>query len=114
MEPATGRRVNRVADLTLEDGGRPGSTRLGSGHGPKERFRIGVLGVAEYLFCLAHFHYFAQVHYGDMGRYMLERGQIMSNDHIGKVLSFLDIGQQIQILGADGYFQSRYRLIQND
>jgi len=114
MEPATGRRVNRVANLAFQDGSLSSSTRFGSGNGPKERFRIWMRGVTEYLFCLAYLQYPAQVHYGDMGSYMLKRGQIVSNDHIGNVLFFLDVGQKIQYLGADGYIQGGYRLIQND
>jgi hypothetical protein len=114
MKSATIWRVNRVAYLAFQDGNLPDSTRLGPGYGLKERFCIGVYGVAEYLLRRAHFHYFAQVHHGNVGRYVLEHGQIVGDDHIGKVLFGLDIGQEVQYLGADGYIQRRYRLIQND
>ena len=49
-----------------------------------------------------------------MGRYMLEHGQVMSYDHIGKISFGLNISQKIQYLGTNGHIQSGYRLIQNN
>lgn len=74
MEPAARRRVNRVAYFASQDGALSGSTRLGARHSGKERFSIWVRGAAEYLLCLTHFHYFTQVHHGNMGSYVLEHG----------------------------------------
>ncbi len=72
METATGWWVDWVTYFAFQDSSLPGFTRFGSRHGGKERLSIRVRGVLKYLFRFTYFYYFAQVHNGNMGSYVLE------------------------------------------
>ena len=114
MKPATGWWVDRVAYLTSENDNVSGPTWFGLRDSSKECLGIRVHGIFEYFLRFTRLHYFAQVHHGNMGSDMLEHGQVMSNDDIGKASFLLNIGQEVQYLGTDGHVQGGHRLIQND
>ena len=70
--------------------------------------------VTEYILGLSNLHDSSQVHHCNVGCNVLKHSQIMGNDDVGKILSFLNISQEIQDLRANGYIQSRHRLVKYD
>lgn len=75
------------------------------GDGGQQRDRVGMSRVTEDGFRVSQLHHIAQIHDADAVRNVANHRQVMRNEHVGQVLFFLQLLQQIDNLGLNGHVQ---------
>ena len=84
------------------------------GDGGEESLGIGVGGVGKELLLLRIFHHFAQVHDRHMGGDVLYHTQIMGDEDQRDAQLLLQVHEQVDDLGLDGYVQRGNGFIGHD
>jgi len=118
MEPTSRRRVNRARYLSLEHD--PGARRwrvlIGVDEGDRGEERLGVRvnrALVEHVRRrLLDDH--AEIHDGDPIRDMADDAEIVCDEHVGEPELVLEVVQEVDDLGLDGYVERGHRLVCDD
>ena len=100
--------VIRLCHAALLDHG------VGQRDGGQQAAGVGVDGIFKNLFRGARLQQVAQMEHTDAVRDVLDHGQVVGNEQVGRAGLLLDVFHQVDHLGLDGHIQCRDALIGND
>ena len=114
VEGATRRRVHGAGHIALQGAPLPAPRQVGHGYGGEQCLGIGVQRVRKELVGFGQFDDAPQVHDGDAVADVLDHGQVVRDEYIGKVPLVPELQQQLQDLRLDRNVQGRNRLVADD
>ena len=111
VEVAAGGGIDGAGDVTGEDLSVESVSGVGGWNGAEQRFRVGVRGVLEDFFDGADFDDASEVHDGDLVGDVADDGEIVADEEVGEAEFFLEIFEQVEYLGLDGYVERGDRFV---
>ncbi len=111
MESASGWKVQGVRRLALQDDPLAAQTWVRNRCNREQRLRVRVARVIEHLFCCSALHNPPQIHHHQPVCKIGNRPQVVGDEQDADPAFALQLPQQIQDFGSDGYVQHRNRFI---
>ena len=114
MKPTSRGRIDRIGGVAREGWNLGPVVWIHRGDRRQQCLRIRVAGICEQRFAVADLDHFAQVHDHHPVRHVAHDVQVVADENVGEAETLLEVLEQVEYLGFDGFVERRDGLVQNN